>query len=110
MKAGFNAQAFANELADAYDLALLKMRKQPEADLYLSSLYKYLVPMGRFRRDYDQQSFAFDLARLYCSDAKTTKNGRCYQFGPSRKNNKVVRILDGEGKEMFLSTVCFYEE
>ncbi len=109
MKAGFNAQAFANELADAYDLALLKMRKQPEADLYLSSLYKYLVPMGRFRRDYDQQSFAFDLARLYaCVDEITTKNGRKIQFGPNRENSKAIRILDSGGNEHFLATIRFY--
>lgn len=109
-KAFFNAQSFLNELADAYDLAIIKGKKAPDSDLYLTDLYKLMVPMARSRKEYDAQSFAFDLARLYCSDTKKTKNGRSYQFGPSRKNNKVVRILDGEGKEMFLSTVCFYEE
>lgn len=109
-KAFFNAQSFLNELVDAYDLAIIKGKKAPGSDLYLTDLYKLMVPMARSRKEYGAQSFAFDLARLYCSDTKKTKNGRSYQFGPSRKNNKVVRILDGEGKEMFLSTVCFYEE
>lgn len=111
MKASFNAQSFLNELADAYDLALLKMKKAPESDIYLTNLYKFLAPMSRFRKEYDQQSFAFDIARLYAAtDVETTKNGRCFQFGPSRNNNKALRILDAEGREQFLATIRFFEE
>lgn len=109
MKAPFNAASFLNELAEAYDLALLKSKKPDGADLYLTSLYKFLAPMGRFRRDYDQQSFAYDLARLYMSDVEATKSGRRYQFGPSRNQAKAIRILDGEGHEQFLSTIRFFE-
>lgn len=108
-KASFNALTFVSELADAYDLAVLKLKKRPEADIYLASLYKFLAPMSRFRKDYDQQSFAFDLARLYASDIEETKNGRRFQFGPSRNNNKAIRILDKEGQEQFLATIRFYE-
>jgi hypothetical protein len=106
-KASFNPVSFVSELADAYDLALLKMKKQPGTDLYLTSLYKFLTPMGRFRRDYDQQSFAFDLARLYNSGTEATKTGRRFQFGPSRNNAKAIRILDRDGQERFLATICF---
>lgn len=109
-KASFNAQSFLNELAEAYDLLTVKGKKAPSADLYLTDLYKLMVPMARSRKEYDIQSFAFDLARLYASEIKTTKDGRFYQFGPSRKSNKVVRILDSEGKELFLSTIRFYED
>lgn len=108
-KASFNALIFVNELSDAYDLALLKQKKNPESDIYLTSLYKFLAPMSRFRKDYDQQSFAFDLARLYTSDVEETKTGRKFQFGPSRNNNKAIRILDKDGKERFLATIRFYE-
>ncbi|MCI8464059.1 MAG: hypothetical protein HFG25_14140 [Lachnospiraceae bacterium] len=107
-KAPFNALVFASELSEAYDLALLKLKKQPEADIYLTSLYKFLAPMSRFRKDYDQQSFAFDLARLYISDVEETKNGRKFQFGPSRVGGKAIRILDRDGKEQFLATIRFY--
>lgn len=110
MKAPFNAQTFVNELAEAYDLAILKQKKPEESDLYLTSLYKFLAPMGRFRRDYDQQSFSFDLARLYSSDVETTKNGRHYQFGPSRDQKKALRILKADGREEFLATIRFYQE
>lgn len=108
-KANFNAQTFASELSDAYDMAVLKLDKRQGADIYLNSLYKFLAPMSRFRKEYDQQSFAFDLARLYASDTEETKNGRKFQFGPSRNNNKAIRILDKEGKEQFLATIRFYE-
>ena len=107
-RASFNAQVFVNELADAYDMAVLKLDKKEGSDIYLSSLYKFLAPMSRFRKEYDQQSFAFDLARLYGSDIAETKSGRKFQFGPSRVNNKAIRILDGEGKEQFLATIRFY--
>ncbi len=108
-KASFNALTFVNELADAYDLALLKLKKNPESDIYLTSLYKFLAPMSRFRKDYDQQNFAFDLARLYISETEETKNGRKFQFGPSRNNNKAIRILDKDGQEQYLATIRFYE-
>ncbi|MDO4523560.1 MAG: hypothetical protein Q4B57_10535 [Eubacteriales bacterium] len=109
-KASFNAEAFANELAEAYDIALLKQKKSPGTDIYLSSLYKLLAPMSRSRKEYDQQSFAFDLARLYIKHLDETKNGRKFQFGPSRNTGKAIRILDQNGKEEYLTTICFYEK
>ena len=108
-RASFNALTFVNERADAYDLALIKLKKNPESDVYLTGLYKFLAPMGRFRKDYDQQNFAFDLARLYISEIEETKNGRKFQFGPSRNNNKAIRILDKDGREQYLATIRFYE-
>lgn len=109
-RVSFNAQAFVNELADAYDLAVLKLGRHDSADVYLTNLYKLLAPMSRFRKDYDQQSFAFDLARLYASGIEETKNGRKFQFGPSRKQNKAIRILDKDGKERFLATIRFFQQ
>ncbi|MCM1541139.1 MAG: hypothetical protein NC121_07750 [Blautia sp.] len=108
-KAPFNAVAFAGELAEAYDLAILKLKRQDQSDIYLTSLYKILAPMSRFRKDYDQQSFAFDLARLYISGIEETKNGRRFQFGPSRANGKAIRILDKDGQEQFLATIRFFQ-
>ena len=65
--------------------------------------------MSRFRKDYDQQSFAFDLARLYISGIEETKNGKKFQFGPTRVGQKAIRILGRDGKEQFLATIRFYE-
>lgn len=109
-KAAFNPQVFANELSDAYDLALMKQNRRPGTDIYLTSLYKLLAPMSRFRKDYSQKSFAFDLARLYISREEMTKSGRMFQFGPTREHPKSIRILDQNGKEQFLATIRFFEE
>ena len=108
-KAGFNAASFSSELSDAYDLALLKKKRNAGTDIYLSELYKLLAPMSRFRKDYDQQSYAFDLAKLYNSEAEETKSGRRFQFGSSRDGKKGIRILDKNGQEWFLSTICFFD-
>lgn len=109
-KASFNAPAFANELSDAYDLAIMKQKRQVGTDIYLTNLYKFLTPMSRFRKDYTQKNFAFDLARLYISRIEETKNGRRFMFGPSRDQNKSIRILDENGNEQFLATISFYDE
>ncbi|HPY12510.1 MAG TPA: hypothetical protein PLH14_08265 [Sphaerochaeta sp.] len=107
-KASFNAASFANELAAAYDLAELSNPKKAGGDVYLTTLYKFLVPMARSRKEYDQQSFAFDIARLFDSEEVELKGGRRYQFGPSRNNNKALRILDREGREHYLATIRFF--
>lgn len=112
MAASFNPLLFANELADAYDVALAFKGKDKtvaaDTDLYLVDLYKYLTPMRRFRRDYDMQSFAFDLARLNSSSVRTVDGGRMFQLGPSRNNTRAIRVLDGDGHERFLATIRFY--
>ncbi|MCD8077663.1 MAG: hypothetical protein LUE63_04695 [Lachnospiraceae bacterium] len=112
-KASFNAQGFAAELADAYDLAVLKLRRKPESDIYLTNLYKILAPMSRFRRDYDMQSFSYDIARLYAefmNGMTETRNGRSFDFGPTRFNRRAIRILDANGKEQFLATIRFFDK
>lgn len=110
MKGSFNVTQFVNELSIAYDMAVLKHGgKQNEPDMYLTTLYKFLVPMSRARKEYDQQSFAFDLARLYTAEPVVTKDGRRYQFGPSRNSSKAIRILDDNDREQFLATIRFYQ-
>lgn len=107
-KASFNPEAFASELADAYDLTLLKSGKKAASDLYLLDLYKTMTPMSRSRKEYDLQSFAYDIARLYSSGVTETKTGRQFQMGPGRNNSKAVRILDINGKESYQSVIRFY--
>ena len=110
-KAFFNPASFAEELAAAYDLAALKFNRKKDGDILLGTIYKMLVPMARSRREYDQQSYAFDIARLYNrkNEVAAIKDGRHFQFGPSHNNGKALRILDAEGKEQYLATVRFYQ-
>ena len=109
MRANFNAKRFLEELSNAYDLAILQTGKRDGTDILLTNIHKLLVPMGRFRRDYDEHNFAFDMARLYTSEERTTKKGRVLGFGPSRSGGKAIRILDGEGNEQFLSAINFID-
>ncbi|MCD8336625.1 MAG: hypothetical protein LUD18_04990 [Lachnospiraceae bacterium] len=110
-KVRFNADAFASELEDAYDLAMLKLKKKPGSVLYLTNLYKFLTPMSRFRKDYDLQSFSYDISRLYAEfieGMNTTKSGRTFDFAPAHENKKAIRILDAYGHEQFLATIRFF--
>jgi hypothetical protein len=114
MGSRFNTSVFINELAAAYDLAVIVKKsedKHPrqEYSLFLKDLYEYLAPTQRARRDYDLQSYAFGLARLYASDTEETKDGRKIEFGPSKNAKKLIRILDQNGREQFLGTVRFYK-
>jgi len=109
LKVSFNANKFASELATAYDLALADLKKNPSTDLYLQKLYEYMVPMSRFRKDYDLQSYAFDLARLYHEGSSVELKGdRKIQWGTSRESKKAIRILDRNGREEFLATIRFF--
>ncbi|MCD8327109.1 MAG: hypothetical protein LUC90_10650, partial [Lachnospiraceae bacterium] len=110
-KVRFNAEAFAEELANAYDLANAKNNHKAGYNMYLTNLYKFLTPMSRFRKDYDLQSFSYDIARLYAefmNGMTTTKNGRVFAFGPARNSQKAIRILDANGNEQLLATICFF--
>lgn len=113
-KASFNSASFLEELYNAYQLTSLKQNKKNNADLLLNNIYKVMVPMARCRKEYDQQSFAFDIARLYRAqlngEIETTKNGASFQFGPSKNINQAIRILDGNNKEVFLASIKFYEK
>lgn len=109
MNVAFNADAFADELSEAYDIVCMKEGKKAGSDIYLSSIYKVLVPMGRFRKEYGQQEFAFDLARLYSAHLDTSKKGRRFTFGPSRVGSKAIRVLDTEGREILLTTISFFD-
>ena len=110
-KVKFNVDTFEKELASGYDLALLRQDKRIGTDIYLKNIYKVLVPMSRLKREYDEQAFAYDLARLYSlysEGHQETKDGRKFQFGPSRDNGKAIRILDQNGNAQYLTTICFY--
>lgn len=113
MKASFNANGFLNELADAYDTQIKIKRYENkggkhEHDLLLKDLYRLMAPMQRTRRDYDMQSFAFDISRLYSSDIEYTRDHRQYRIDPARFQSQMIRILDKNGKETLVGTITFF--
>ncbi|MDR1330396.1 MAG: hypothetical protein LBK23_12430 [Oscillospiraceae bacterium] len=113
--AAFNPTQFASELAFAYGVAVMNQNQGRRAplrnpDVFLSEVYKYLAPMRRFRREYDKQAYAFDLARLYMAPDAETDDGRRFQFGAGRSIGKAIRITDPDGNEHFLTTICFFDK
>ena len=111
-KAGFNAAAFAGELAEAYDTTILRSGLRPGSNLGLIKIHKALTPMARARKDYDIQAFAYDVARLYNlgPDAWYTKAGRRFEFGTGREGSGSVRVLNNAGVETFVNTLKFFDE
>ena len=113
-RANFNAASFLEELHSAYELAMLKQGKKKDDNLFLNNIYKVMVPMARSRKEYDQQSFAFDIARLYRAqlngEIEMTKDGCMFQFGPSKNNSQAIRVLDNNNKEVFWATLRFYNK
>ena len=62
--------------------------------------------MARFKKEYDEQAFAFDIARLYINLEEV--NSSCefkIQLGTERKGTE-IRILDANGKEQLLSSIA----
>lgn len=110
-KASFNPLQFAGELKNVYDIALLKEHGVMGSHVLLQTLFKFLIPMSRFKKEYDAQAFAFDLARLYNSMEYVNENGSFeISFGPSKQAKKLIRILDATGTERFLGTISFTEK
>jgi hypothetical protein len=106
----FNTQQFLDELSNAYDLLVMKNKVEAGSGILLTNIYKMLVPMSRFKKDYNAQAFAFDLARLYTHRDLKTSGGRSFSFGSDRKASKLIRILDSNGQEQYLGTIAFILE
>ena len=105
--AAFKEAAFMGELAEAYETTCLKAGARIGSTQLLSKVYRSLAPTARARKEYDQQAFAFDLARLYEAgpDSWVTKDGTHYTFGTSRDGANGIRVLSRTGVESYINTL-----
>ena len=108
-KASFNEESFAKELAEAYQTALAVVGKPAGTAIPLVTIYKYLAPTARSRKEYDMMSFSFDVARLYNRHYTRLKDGSSLILGPGKKG-KPIRILDANGREQLLVTLAIFKE
>lgn len=108
-RASFNEESFARELSDAYQTALAVSGKPAGTAIPLVTIYKYLAPTARARKEYDMMSFSFDVARLYNRHYTQMKDGSSLILGPGKKG-KPIRILDANGREQLLVTLAFFKE
>lgn len=105
-RARFNETSFMDELSEAYDVTCLKNGLRNGSTVTLTKIYKAMTPMARSRKEYDNQAFAFDLARLYEKGPEywVNKNGRIFDFGTSRDGKSGIRVLSRTGAESFITT------
>ncbi|MBQ8095010.1 MAG: hypothetical protein IJ242_15770 [Clostridia bacterium] len=111
-KSNFNADKFANELAQAYDMYLLKKGKKQGVDAPIKDIYNLLTPTSKIRSFYDVNSFAYDLSRFVEVNKRnsiTLSDGRKVQIGTSHEKKVGYRILP-DGKEEYLFQIRFYTE
>ena len=105
--APFKETAFMSELAEAYETACLKAGARIGSTQLLSKIYRCLAPTARARKEYDQQAYAFDLARLYEAGPESwiSKTGTRYTFGTSRDGASGIRVLSRSGTESYINTL-----
>ena len=111
----FNEERFLKELSTAYEqhIAIESSRKGKKVNrsfVKLTDLYKLLAPTARAKKDYDMQSYAYDLSRLFNAGNVLTKDGYALEWDTSRNLDKgAIRILDGAGNENYLKSLRFTE-
>ncbi len=107
-KEKFNDERFIKELAAAYDLVVLKKGKKLKGgNAQIKDVYAMMTPTARAKKEYDIQTFAFDLARLLASGTRYLKDGRFLDIDSSRHGNDAIRYLDVNGNESYFSMICF---
>lgn len=79
--------------------------KQPVA---LKKVYQELVPLRRFKQDYPESFFAFDVQRLLTSGQIEHDGRRCH-MDRGRNAAGAIRLIDRQGQERLISTVQFIE-
>jgi len=91
-----NAQASAQNKLDV---------RQPQP---LKLVYKDLVPFARWRREYPESFFAYDLQRLLTSDVLIHEGWQCI-LERGRASGNAIRLVDRDGQERLISTVSFVQ-
>jgi hypothetical protein len=72
----------------------------------LKQVYRELVPFARWRRDYPESFFAYDIQRLLLSH-ETHYNGWQCSLEKGRGGANALRLIDREGQERLIATVNF---
>lgn len=74
----------------------------------LKQVYKELVPFARWRREYPESLFAFDVQRLLLSNELRVNGWQC-ELERGRKGGNALRLIDHEGQERLIASVNFVE-
>lgn len=108
----FNAAEFLGALFKVWDNMNAQLSivnnvrvRQPQP---LKQVYRELVPFGRWRRDYPESFFAFDVQRLLLSNELRLNGWQC-ELERGRGGANALRLIDHEGQERLIASVNFVE-
>jgi hypothetical protein len=79
-----------------------------KAPVSLKKAYQELLPFRRWRREYPETFFAFDVQRLLVSGVVDYNGYRC-DLATGRSTAGALRMVDRQGQERFIGTVHFVE-
>jgi len=108
----FNGKNFLSELANIYDELIEYYSakngvKLPDQEVELRNVYRRLTPMRRWKNNYPESFFAFDLHQLLQSKLLYLPDGRRIHLAPAREERKNLVILDSGGGEMRIGLLSF---
>jgi hypothetical protein len=108
----FNAEDFLGALYRMWERLNLEQGARHglkvQQPVPLKKAYAELLPFRRWRRDYPETFFAFDVQRLLTSGI-TEYNGHRCQLERGRSAGGALRLVDRQGQERLISTVHFVE-
>jgi hypothetical protein len=79
--------------------------RQPQP---LKQVYREMVPFARWRREYPESLFAFDVQRLLLSNELIYNGWKC-DLERGRMGANALRLIDHEGQERLIASVNFIE-
>ena len=108
----FNVTEFLGVLFSVWDRMNAQLTVKNKLDVRqpqpLRQVYRELVPFSRWRREYPESFFAYDIQRLLLSNEMQYQEWQC-QLERGRASANALRLIDRDGQERLISTVHFVE-
>lgn len=111
-RSSFNAEEFLGALFRMWERLNLEQSARHTLNIRqavpLKRVYQELLPFRRWRRDYPETFFAFDVQRLLSSGVMEYNGYRC-QLERGRSSAGALRLVDRQGQDRLISSVNFIE-
>jgi hypothetical protein len=108
----FSAGEFIGVLFSVWDrmnaLQSARNKVQVRQPQKLKDVYRELVPFARWRREYPESFFGYDIQRLLLSNVTRHEDWQCV-LERGRAAANALRLVDRDGQERLISTVHFVE-
>ncbi|MCD6578753.1 hypothetical protein J7L48_04710 [bacterium] len=113
VKRPFNADRFAKDLLEAYEVANRLIHRDKIVQwgnvVSLKELYRLLTLRAASRREYSENQYIYDLSLFRQSNMRF--NGHCFELGTSREVGRTYLLIDPDSKrEVRVSSLTIYKE